>query len=80
MFVLLPPPPLPGCVSFFLNLANFLVTKYTSAVALQVLGNVKVVLSIVVSLIIFGNKVSEVSVLGCVITLLGVAMYNWAPK
>ena len=44
------------------------------------LGNVKVVLSIVVSLIIFGNKVSEVSVLGCVITLLGVAMYNWSPK
>ena len=27
---------LSGCVSFFLNLANFLVTKYTSAIALQV--------------------------------------------
>lgn len=71
---------LSGCVSFFLNLANFLVTKYTSAVALQVLGNVKVVLSILVSLLIFGNKVSEWSVLGSVITLLGVAMYNRAPK
>ena len=48
--------------------------------ALQVLGNVKVVLSILVSLLIFGNKVSEWSVLGSVITLLGVAMYNRAPK
>ena len=32
---------LSGLVSFFLNLANFLVTKHTSAVMLQVLGNVK---------------------------------------
>lgn len=71
---------LSGCVSFFLNLANFLVTKYTSAVALQVLGNVKVVLSILVSLLIFGNKVSEWSVLGSIITLFGVAMYNRAAK
>merc|ERR1712008_256522 len=31
-----------------LTLANFLVTKYTSAIALQVLGNVKVVLSIII--------------------------------
>ena len=30
---------LSGCVSFLLNLANFLVTKYTSAVALQVCGS-----------------------------------------
>jgi drug/metabolite transporter (DMT)-like permease len=30
---------LSGCVSFMLNLANFLVTKYTSAIALQVRGN-----------------------------------------
>ena len=71
---------LSGGVSFFLNLANFVVTKYTSAVSLQVLGNVKVVLSILVSLLIFNNKVSEFSVLGSVITLLGVAMYNRAPK
>ena len=43
--------------AFLLNLANFLVTKLTSAVTLQVLGNVKVVLSIGISLLIFGNKV-----------------------
>jgi drug/metabolite transporter (DMT)-like permease len=71
---------LSGGVSFLLNLANFLVTKYTSAIALQVLGNVKVVLSIVISLLIFGNRVSEWSAAGCVVTLLGVAMYNSAPK
>ena len=48
--------------------------------ALQVLGNVRVVLSIFISLLIFGNRVSEWSAAGCVVTLLGVAMYNSAPK
>lgn len=69
-----------GLVAFFLNLANFTVTKLTSAVALQVLGNVKVVLSIALSLAIFGNRVSEWSAAGCAVTLLGVAAYNRAPK
>lgn len=69
---------LSGLVAFFLNICNFLVTKCTSAVALQVLGNVKVVISIVVSLFIFGNEVSTSSILGCAITLVGVAVYNRA--
>lgn len=51
-------------VSFLLNLCNFLVTQYTSAVMLQVLGNVKVVGAIVVSVLIFGNAVSAWSALG----------------
>ena len=49
-------------------------------VARQVLGNVKVVISIGVSLVIFGNSVSLWSAAGCVITLAGVAAYNGAPK
>ena len=98
---------LSGFIAFFLNVANFLVTKYTSPVALQasagptrsrppvirpwpatstsapraqVFGNVKVVLSITISLVIFGNRVSVWSVVGCAITLGGVALYNRAPK
>lgn len=69
---------LSGSVSFFLNMANFQVTERTSALTLQVLGNIKVVLSIAVSLVIFGNSVSSSSTVGCVITLAGVAMYNRA--
>ena len=71
---------LSGLVAFFLNLCNFIVTKKTSAVTLQVLGNVKVVLAIGVSLLIFGNHVSGWSLSGCAITLAGVAAYNAAPK
>jgi len=59
---------------------NLLVTKYTSAVTLQVLGNVKVVLSIIVSVLIFQNQVSFLAWLGCTITLLGVNWYSLAMK
>ena len=71
---------LSGFVAFFLNLCNFIVTKKTSAVTLQVLGNVKVVLAIGISLLIFRNPVSGWSLSGCAITLAGVAAYNRAPK
>ena len=71
---------LSALVAFFLNLCNFVVTKRTSAVTLQVLGNVKVVFSIGVSLVVFGNTVSQWSVAGCIITLAGVAAYNRAPS
>ena len=70
---------LSGVVAFLLNLSNLVVTKRTSAVSLQVLGNVKVVLSIGVSLAIFGNSISIGSAAGCLITLGGVACYNRAP-
>jgi len=69
-----------GIIAFFLNIMNLLVTKYTSAVTLQVLGNVKVVLSILVSVLIFQNQVSFMSWIGCSITLLGVNWYSMATK
>jgi len=37
------------------NLTNFLVTRYTSALTLQVLGNGKGVIAVVVSILIFHN-------------------------
>ena len=70
---------LSGVVAFLLNLCNLVVTKRTSAVSLQVLGNVKVVLSIGVSIAIFGNPISAWSAAGCLITLGGVACYHRAP-
>eukprot|EP00316_Scyphosphaera_apsteinii_P020657 CAMPEP_0119318728 /NCGR_PEP_ID=MMETSP1333-20130426/47434_1 /TAXON_ID=418940 /ORGANISM="Scyphosphaera apsteinii, Strain RCC1455" /LENGTH=348 /DNA_ID=CAMNT_0007324981 /DNA_START=11 /DNA_END=1057 /DNA_ORIENTATION=- len=64
-------------VSFFLNVAQFMVTKYTSAVTLQVLGNIKVVLLIGLSVAIFRNEVSVQSIIGCAVSLSGVALYNF---
>jgi len=71
---------LSGAIAFWLNIMNLLVTKYTSAVTLQVLGNVKVVLSIIVSVLIFQNSVSLLGWLGCGITLLGGQWYSSITK
>eukprot|EP00128_Syssomonas_multiformis_P017817 Colp12_sorted_trinity150504_noHs@30045 len=69
-----------GLLSFLLNLLNLMVTEYTNAVTQQVLGNVKVVVSIVVSVLIFQNSVGWASALGCCVTLAGVATYGVVSK
>ena len=67
-------------MAFGLNLANFLVVRYTSAVTLQVLGNIKIVFAIAISLLIFGNEMSVMAVVGSLVTIGGAWMYNWAKK
>ena len=65
-----------------LNLFTFLVTFYTSPVTLQVLGQLKVVFSILLSVAIFGNEVSKLAAIGTCITICGMALYartkNWS--
>jgi len=45
-----------------------------------VLGNIKVVMLIGLSVAIFKNEVSSQSLLGVAISLFGVAMYNWSSR
>lgn len=52
------------------------VTFYTSAVTLSVLGNVKSVLVIIVSLGIFRNTISPLTVVGTFITLCSAGFYS----
>jgi len=65
-----------GAVACLLNIANFLVTFYTSAVTLQVLGNVKNCLAIIISVWIFNNPLLPLQAIGVVICLSGVWLYN----
>ncbi|CAE7777082.1 unnamed protein product [Symbiodinium microadriaticum] len=67
---------LSGLNACLLNIANFLVTSYTSPVTLQVLGNVKSCLSIAVSVAIFRNSLTLEQALGVCTCLVGVWMYN----
>jgi hypothetical protein len=60
------------------NLANFLVTRATSALTLQVLGKAKSVLAVAASLLIFRNEVSVLGLAGYGICLAGVAAYGKA--
>jgi len=67
---------LSGVTACLLNIFNFLVTYYTSAVVLQILGNVKVVLAIAFSSLIFRNEVSTMQWLGSAICILGCVLYQ----
>lgn len=63
-------------LAYFVNLANFLVTKHTSALTLQVLGNAKGVIAAVISVMIFKNQLTGLGVMGYGITVVGVFCYS----
>ncbi|CAM8923564.1 hypothetical protein QQ045_021525 [Rhodiola kirilowii] len=67
-------------LAYFVNLTNFLVTKHTSALTLQVLGNAKGAVCVVVSILIFRNPVSVMGMLGYTLTVFGVLLYSEAKK
>lgn len=67
-------------LAYFVNLTNFLVTKHTSALTLQVLGNAKGVVAVVISVMCFRNPVTVYSMLGYGITVGGVVLYSHAKK
>ncbi|OMO97418.1 hypothetical protein COLO4_14630 [Corchorus olitorius] len=69
-----------SCLAYFVNLTNFLVTKHTSALTLQVLGNAKGAVAVVVSILIFKNPVSFIGMLGYSLTVLGVILYSESKK
>ena len=69
-----------AALAYFVNLLNFLVTKYTSALTLQVLGNGKGVAAVVVSVMVFRNPVTFASIIGYLITVSGVMLYMFAKR
>ncbi|KAJ9694882.1 hypothetical protein PVL29_010382 [Vitis rotundifolia] len=69
-----------SALAYFVNLTNFLVTKHTSALTLQVLGNAKGAVAVVISILIFRNPVSVTGMLGYMLTVLGVVLYSESKK
>ncbi|XP_071686444.1 probable sugar phosphate/phosphate translocator At5g05820 [Rutidosis leptorrhynchoides] len=69
-----------SALAYLVNLTNFLVTKHTSALTLQVLGNAKGAVAVVISILIFKNPVSVMGMLGYVLTVFGVILYSEAKK
>eukprot|EP00403_Amphidinium_massartii_P020123 CAMPEP_0178415992 /NCGR_PEP_ID=MMETSP0689_2-20121128/23833_1 /TAXON_ID=160604 /ORGANISM="Amphidinium massartii, Strain CS-259" /LENGTH=341 /DNA_ID=CAMNT_0020037321 /DNA_START=278 /DNA_END=1303 /DNA_ORIENTATION=- len=65
-----------GLNACMLNVCNFLVTSYTSAVSLQVLGNVKNCLGILISILVLGNDFTWIQAVGVAVSLFGVFIYN----
>lgn len=67
-------------LAYAVNLTNFLVTMYTSALTLQVLGNCKGVIAAIVSIMLFRNPVTRNSCLGYAVTVAGVFAYSEAKR
>ncbi|XP_057977013.1 probable sugar phosphate/phosphate translocator At1g12500 [Malania oleifera] len=67
-------------VAYLVNLTNFLVTKHTSALTLQVLGNAKAAVAAFVSVLIFRNPVTAMGTAGFAVTIMGVVLYSEAKK
>jgi drug/metabolite transporter (DMT)-like permease len=67
-------------VAYLVNLTNFLVTKHTSALTLQVLGNAKAAVAAAVSILIFRNPVTAMGMVGFAVTIMGVVLYSEAKK
>lgn len=67
-------------MAYSANLTNFLVTKNTSALTLQVLGNAKGAVAVVISILLFQNPVTAIGIGGYTMTVLGVAAYGEAKR
>ncbi|KAJ8449824.1 hypothetical protein Cgig2_001480 [Carnegiea gigantea] len=67
-------------MAYSANLTNFLVTKNTSALTLQVLGNAKGAVAVVISILLFQNPVTTIGIGGYTMTVLGVAAYGEAKR
>lgn len=70
---------LSSLTAFSYNIFGFVVSMQASAVTIHILGNIKVVLCIAASLLVFGNNVSFVSWFGVALTLFGGAVF-WYGK
>ena len=64
-----------SALAYFVNLFNFLVTRYTGALTLQTLGNAKGVAASFVSIAVFQNPVTAAGLTGYMVTVGGVILY-----
>ncbi|KAJ2159077.1 hypothetical protein GGF46_003277 [Coemansia sp. RSA 552] len=65
-----------GAAAFVLNVASFTASRQTSALAMTVAGNVKVVLTVILGCVLFHISLSSLTIAGIVLTLAGGAAYS----
>ncbi|CAI5494876.1 unnamed protein product [Closterium sp. Naga37s-1] len=67
-----------GCFAFCLNFSLFYTIQKTSALTFNVAGNLKLVITLVFSWLLFRTPMAPISLLGCLLELVGVVCYGWA--
>jgi len=65
-----------GMAALALNITMFLLINNTSALTYTILGNCKVIFSILFSVMLFQNEITILNGVGCTTTLLGAAWYQ----
>jgi len=65
-----------GAVAYLLNICTFFAIKSTSPLTFTVFGNLKVVVVIIISVLIFRNEVTIMNGIGCVVAIIGIIWYN----
>ena len=65
-----------GMLAFALNIANFNAVKEGGPLMMNVVGNVKQVVMIILSVFMFGNKMTMTGIVGSVICIMGSMWYT----
>ncbi|KAI9230633.1 MAG: triose phosphate transporter [Piptocephalis tieghemiana] len=66
-----------GLVAFAMVVSEFEVIRRVGVVTLSVAGIFKEVITILVSTWFFGDSLHALNIIGLIITLIGIGMYNW---
>lgn len=66
-----------GCLAFMMVLSELLLVSMTSAITLSVAGMGKETLTIIMAMLVFGDKMTAVSAVGVVITMLAIGYYQY---
>ena len=64
-------------LAFALNISELFVIQHTSALTLCVVATAKFILVVGMTTVLFGHRVTWVNVLGCGVSVVGVAAYNY---
>ena len=64
-------------IAYLLNIASFTANKLNGPLSMTVAGNIKQVVTIVLSVIIFRAILDPINAIGIVITLFGGILYSW---
>lgn len=67
-------------LAFALNIANFNAVKEGGPLMMNVVGNVKQVVMILLSVFLFGNKIKPIGIFGSVICILGSMWYTFGKR
>ncbi|KAJ5066191.1 solute carrier family 35 member e4 [Anaeramoeba ignava] len=71
---------LSSLIAFLLNFSNFMSTKTTSPLTVNIFGNLKQVFTIILSVLIFENKISFLNAFGSFCAILGCFWYSLIGK